>query len=313
VLNPYLFAEGPPPADYHFAFEEALFNLREHRMLQAPGGWRSYYILNQRHKQISGAIHFHINEGVARSPLRSPFGSVEFSPSVPAGVLFEFLKFFELRLKADGVSRILIKNYPQHYAEHQSVLLQTSLMNLKYGVATADIASVIEVTGGARPAFHRSERRKLDKANNAGLIFRRLPDESLEEVYTFIHRCRHAKNYGLSMTLPDLRLASGRFPERYLLFGVFQNDQVVAAAITIRVKTNILYDFYHDHDAAFDYFSPVVLLVEGMYNFCSLNGIDMIDMGTSSIEGIPNFSLLHFKGYLGGRPVPKLTFEKLLN
>jgi hypothetical protein len=312
-LEAYLFQEGVAPPHYHFDFEEALFNLHEHRMLQASAGWHSYYILDEKHKKVSGAIHFHVSDGVARSPLRSPFGSAEFSESLPATVLFEFLKFFELKLKERGVSRIMIKNYPQAYAESQSVLLQVFLLNLNYSIVNAEAGSVIEVsTTGTGKIFHRSERRKLGKANEAGFTFKKLPNESLQDVYTFIHRCRNEKGYALSMPFSDLREAISRFPERYLLFGVFQHDQMAAASITIQVKTKVLYDFYHDHDAAFDHFSPVVLLVEGLYNFCCWNNIELIDVGTSAVEGLPNFNLLHFKRFLGGKPTPKLTFEKIL-
>lgn len=311
-LEAYVFGEGVPP-DYTFDFEPALFNLREHRELQASDHWHSFYILDQSARKVSGAIHFQLSNGVAASPLRAPFGSVEFSGSVPAGVLFEFLRFFESKLRSRDVSRIVIKSYPCAYAEAQSVLLQTFLLNLKYNVTTAEIASVIRVTtDGARRTFHRSEKRKLGKAIGAGLVFKELPNESLEVVYNFIHRCRNEKDYTLSMTLADLKIAMTMFPERYFLFGVFANDRLAAAAITIRVKDNILYDFYHDHDAAFDHLSPVVLLVEGIYDFCYTNRIEMIDLGTSAVEGLPNFSLLHFKNYLGGNPTSKLTFEKIL-
>ena len=307
-----MFGEEAPP-DYTFDFEPALFNLQQHRELQAPDHWHSFYILDQSAGKVSGAIHFQLNNGVAASPLRAPFGSAEFSGSVPGEVLFEFLKFFESKLQSRGVSRIVIKSYPCAYAEAQSVLLQTFLWNLKYNVATAEIASVVHVTAdGALRTFHRSEKRKLGKAIGAGLVFKELPNESFEAVYNFIHRCRSEKNYTLSMTLADLKIAMSRFPERYLLFGVFENHRLAAAAITILVKDHILYDFYHDHDAAFDYLSPVVLLVEGIYEFCYRNRIQMIDLGTSAEEGLPNFSLLHFKNYLGGNPTSKLTFEKIL-
>lgn len=301
------------PPDYRVGFEDALFNRYEHRLLQASNGWHSYHILDQKHQQVSGAIHFYVSGGVARSPLRSPFGSVEFSEALPAAVLFAFLQFVEKKLIERGVTRVMIKSYPQAYAERQSVMLQTFLLNLGYGVVNAEMASVIDVT--ATPAvrnFHRSERRKLNKARAAGFSFKKLSNESLPDVYTFIHGCRREKDYVLSMTLSDLHLAISRFPDQYLLFAVFQHNRMAAASITIRAKERILYDFYHDHDAAFDYYSPVVLLVEGMYNFCYANNIGMIDLGTSTIDGMPNFSLLHFKQYLGGKPTPKLTFEKIL-
>src|ERR1043166_2609152 len=109
------------------------------------------------------------------------------------------------------------------------------------------------------------------------------------------------------MTLPDLKKAAEQFPEKYLLFAVFHSEKMIAASIAIRVKENILYDFYHDHDPQHDQLSPVVFLVAEMYNFCFRNGVRLLDLGTSAVDGLPNFSLLHFKKYLGCKPTPKLT------
>jgi hypothetical protein len=129
-------------------------------------------------------------------------------------------------------------------------------------------------------------------------------------VYDFIFTCRNEKGYPLSMQLEELQHMAVKFPDRYLLFGVFRSDSLVAAAITIRVKKNILYDFYHDHAAAFDHLSPVTFLVDGIYRFCFENDIQLLDLGTSAIDGLPNFGLLNFKKKLGALATPKLTFQK---
>jgi hypothetical protein len=281
-------------------------------LLQSPVNWQSFFILNQKRKRISGAVHFHLSEGVAQSPLRSPFGSVEFANEIPDKILFDFLNFVENYLKEQGITTITIKNYPQAYAEQESILLQTLLMNLNYRVISSEIGSVIEVTSGdSTDLFNRSAGRRLQKAKEAGLIVKRSGIEQLDEMYGFIQRCRSEKQYPVSMTLADLQKAVKLFSDRYFLFGVFKEQELVAASIAIRVKKNILYDFYHDHAAIYDHLSPVVLLVSGIYEFCQHEKITLLDLGTSAVDGTPNFPLLHFKRTLGGKPTPKFTFEKM--
>ena len=56
----------------------------------------------------------------------------------------------------------------------------------------------------------------------------------------------------------------------------------------------------------------VVKLMEGVYNYSQTEGINLIDLGTSSLNGKPNFSLLDFKLHLGATPTQKLTFQKNL-
>jgi hypothetical protein len=310
----YCFQAGALPPGYKPEFEISLFNNEKHRSLQSSGNWQSFYILNQKSKRISAAMHFHVYGNLAQSPLRSPFGSMEFSKEVSAELIFDFLKFVEASLKEQSISRIVIKNYPQAYAKDQSVLLHTFLVKLGYTIAKAEVGSVIEITPGPiRKFFHRSARRRLDKAKNAGLIVKKFGIRRSTEVFTFIQQCRAEKQYCCSMSLADFQKTVNLFPNHYVSFGVFDGHQLVAASITIRVKKNILYDFYHDHVSSYDHLSPVVLLVSAIYEFCQDKNIELLDLGTSTLNSAPNFSLLHFKKSLGCQFTSKLTFEKMIN
>jgi len=79
------------------------------------------------------------------------------------------------------------------------------------------------------------------------------------------------------------------------------------------VYDDVLYNFYHDHSGDYDHLSPVVLLNEGLYNFCQRNKIGLLDLGTSNIDDKVNESLLAFKLHLGAQPSRKLTFFKTLS
>jgi hypothetical protein len=309
----YSFQSGPPPSGYQPEFEISLYNEEQHRLLQSPVRWQSFYILNNNKKCVGGAMHFHVTEALAQSPFRSPFGSLESDTEIPAEIIFNFLLFVESSLKAQGVSKVTIKNYPQAYVENEAVLIQTLLLNRNFRVVMAEISSVIDVVDSSpSDFFHRSAKRRLDKARDAGLIIKKLPLENLGLIYSFIHQCRTEKGYPISMTLTDLHKTTEVFQERFFLFGVFDGEVLVAASITVAVRKNILYDFYHDHTASYDHLSPVVLLVSGLYEYCQQQKFVLLDLGTSALDGTPNFPLLHFKKTLGARPTLKLTFEKQL-
>ena len=85
--------QGEYPEDFTLNFTESIFNRIEHRLLQSEKNWVSFFILNDKAKKIEGSFHVHINEWEAKSPYRAPFGSVEFSKNVSAGILFDFIKF----------------------------------------------------------------------------------------------------------------------------------------------------------------------------------------------------------------------------
>jgi len=288
-----------------------MFNQQTHLFLQHTENWHSFSVLNKKYKSVGAIIYIHIDDTIASSPLRSTFGSYEISRELPAIILFQFLEFVDSRLKAKGVTKFILKEPPSSYYPNRSALLHTFLFNLGYQVSDAEVSAVIHVSENSFQSYpDSSERRRLRQCHDAGLQVKQLSHDSLGDVYLFILACRKQRGYSLSMTLSELKTAVNRFKDNYLLFGVFKEEQLVAASIAVQVRKNILYNFYPAHAKEFDHLSPVVFLMEGMYKFCQLNKIDLLDLGTSAIEGKPNFGLIDFKLRLGARPSTKLTFVK---
>jgi hypothetical protein len=93
---------------------------------------------------------------------------------------------------------------------------------------------------------------------------------------------------------------------------VKDGERLVAASICIRVSNEVLYDFYHDHDALYDNFSPIVFLVKGIHDYCCSNNIRLIDLGTAMIGNKVNTGLMEFKLKLGADHAVKYSFEKSL-
>jgi CelD/BcsL family acetyltransferase involved in cellulose biosynthesis len=100
------------------------------------------------------------------------------------------------------------------------------------------------------------------------------------------------------------------FPKKFFLYRVHDANSTVAAAIVIKVNNKILYTFYYAHARKFDKVSPVVLLIAGIYEVANEEGFEMIDLGTSMLDGKVNRSLLHFKKSIGGQSNHKHIFEK---
>lgn len=312
-MEEFRFHEGPAPSGYSQDFESSLFNDPRHLRLQAPDSWKAFYIIYEKYKILSAAIYFHVNEGEAHSPLKSPYGSVEFSEDISPIILFRFLEFVEARLKVIGVTKITIKDSPADYRRSSSALLHPFLFNLGYTIADAEVGAIIQVTESRFDAsLDDWEKRKLRHAAEMRLRVLPISLDQLGETYLFILGCRKQKGYSLSMSLSDLKETAAAFAGDFLMHGVFLHEKLAAASIAIRVRRNVLYNFYSAHAAEFDAVSPVVFLMESIYRYCQDNAISLLDLGTSAVGGQPNFGLLDFKLRLGARPTPKLTFEKNL-
>jgi lipid II:glycine glycyltransferase (peptidoglycan interpeptide bridge formation enzyme) len=112
------------------------------------------------------------------------------------------------------------------------------------------------------------------------------------------------------MSKADLEKVFQMFPEEYRAWGVFYHQICLAMAITVRVSPSIEYIFYTADDLAFRRFSPVVMLHQGIFSQCLQEGVEILDLGTSSLKGNINQGVFNFKRNLGASLGWKSTFRK---
>jgi len=294
---------------YHATY---LFNESDHLLLQSKRGWHIFEFIESNSLKVCARVSFHCKNGVACSPLKAPFGSVEIFRKLNEAQLTDFLEQVQAQLSHLRVNQLVIRNSPDLYDLQTSHLLQGILKKAGFE-NTEEVSSMLLIDG--KPFDRKikiSQRQKLKKAA-AIFSFERLHVNELKKIYSFIAACRKEKNQTLSMTLPDLQKTIVVFPDRFFLFTVGTKTELVAAAIVIQVSKNILYTFYYAHSKKYNRISPVVFLISGIYDFAANKKFKMIDLGTSMIGNHINRPLLHFKKSIGGVTNRKLTFYKTLS
>lgn len=296
---------------YDQDFTPYLFHHPDHLALQAPT-WEHYYLLRKFNQKNLAKISVHIKDGQASTPVKAPFGSILFSSRIAPQNLYEFIQEVEVLLKKKGVKIMTLKEPPAFYREFPD-MLHTILFNLGYHVRHAEMSAGIHVNHlDFEDRIERWELRKLRQGKDKGLQARQLPITELETVYDFILKCRMQRDQTLSMKLEDLQRTVSVFKNDFVLFGTFLGKEMAAASIGIKVTEEIFYNFYSAHLKKYDTLSPVVTLMSAVYKYCGTQRFKLLDLGTSSLKGQPNFPLLDFKIRLGGVPSMKLTFEKAL-
>lgn len=306
----YNFTESKPSEDFRHGYELWLFQSYDHLILQSPSGWHTFHAVNQKSQCIDAHLHLHFANNVAVSPYKASFGSVQFSKDIKPVVLYNFLEYILSRLKEEGIKTLILKNPPDAYQPDGAALLNTFLVNLGFVVEAAEVGSVIDAHKNFSEGLSPWEERKLKQSRKAGLEFKVESPDLLKTIYAFILDCRQERGYLLSIDWDTLESTVKTFPERFHLFSVSLDNEIIAASISINVGNKVLYNFHSAHPHTHDSLSPVVMLIEGMCRFAKTAGFDSLDLGTSALAEGPNFSLLDFKLGLGGRPTMKLTFRK---
>ncbi|MGC3946292.1 MAG: hypothetical protein QM762_17535 [Chryseolinea sp.] len=299
-----------PDRDALYDFEPTLFHLPDHLLLQRESGWSGYYALDGKNGRIVASLFINVHESKGSTAVRSPYGGIECSSTISAETLYEFIRFIDNSLTS-LVTEAEIKLPPSAYAPRTNAWAFSFLHAIGFRTTGADLSSCINVDGNFIGTLRKTESQVLNKALQAGLLASMMTGNSLEDAYSFIADHHRQKGYGISMTWQQLKETASLFPGRYLSFAVHAGDKMIAAAIAIRVSSGVLNLFYIDHDSQFDKLSPPVLLIAALYDYCTMNRIPLLDLGTSSLTEGPNISLLSFKMRMGAQPSVKPTLRKV--
>ena len=90
-----------------------------------------------------------------------------------------------------------------------------------------------------------------------------------------------------------------QLPEAFVLFGCRDGEQLAAAALCLRLSTEVLYVFYWGDRPGYAAQSPVVAVADAIYGYCRSHAIRLLDVGTSTVDREPNIGLIQFKRGLG--------------
>jgi hypothetical protein len=263
--------------------------------------------------EVSGAkIYFSRVGNLLTSLAKSPFGSFVLTSRSTKAELNSLVEKIALWSNANGIANLMIRSFPETYQPHHTALIKDVLIDSGFNVIYADITQAIHVTEEESMNLDTHKKRRVRQAKSLEFGFRQIPLSYLDEAYSLIVESRESKGYPVTMTLKDLEATLKLFPSDYLLFGVFDQKKLIATSVSIKVNNEILYCFYIGDALAYRHYSPVTLLIDGIFEYCKTHHFKMLDLGISTDKGVLNKGLYTFKKSFGAFDSPKLTFLKQL-
>ena len=305
------FITGEIPPSFKFQGEIALYDTPEYLNTWPETSHYSFYILNHKNRVTDGYVQFQVSGEKAYSPYKAPFGSISISENVDFDTLNGFISFIISHLRNNGIKEVIIKHYPRFYHPDTCELVITALGLNGLKISDVDINHYIEVPDTSFSAIiHPMELRKLKKCERAGYIFTEHQNTDAEMVFSFIESFRKIRKVPINIEQETMLKLIGIFPGRYKFFSVSNGKDIIAATICVHVNRRVLYNFLPAHDERYKKFSPVVYLMYGIHHYAKNEKFKLIDLGISSVHGMPQAGLIKFKERLGGKAVSKLTFVK---
>lgn len=285
-----------------------LFNDPEFHALK--DGKRLVYTLENNDENRLQIIFYCLKNQVVSGYL-APFGSFDFFNDPNPGDLDFFIKEITADLLKRGFGKTTIK-LPPAYFVHSSMSEQALEKN---GFRTAIVDLNQQLVIDSRPFGERivqKERNKLNRAIDEGYEFILLGSENIPAVFQLISETHGRKNYPVTLSQQDFELAFKRMPANYRLFGLYDNEILIAAVASVKVTEDVMYNFYHADLERYRSRSPLVMLIGEIYQYCYKHDVEILDLGISSVNGIVNQGLYKFKENLGCDVSKKKTMELTL-
>lgn len=137
-------------------------------------------------------------------------------------------------------------------------------------------------------------RNHLNRALRAGFEFAPCP---LADAYAVIQANRREKGYPLRMTLDALQATAAIIPVDSFLLTL--GGAPAAAAIVYRLNDRVAQVIYWGHLGVYSDRHPMNLLAREVFGHYAAAGLDIVDVGPASSDGLPDMGLCTFKESLG--------------
>lgn len=156
------------------------------------------------------------------------YGGLLVPPRLPATTMVELVEALGPALSDQGLKTLIYKPSPHLYHSQPSEADLYALINAGAALTRADLGTAIPLQ--RRQPFSGGRKDGVRKARKAGLTIRETPEwETFWTIITDVLGGRH--NATPTHSLDEIRLLSGRFPDKIRLFGAYEGDTMRAGAV----------------------------------------------------------------------------------
>lgn len=293
-----------------------LFNAAAFHALHLREGQRAVRIDHEDGDRLVGSLSGVIDGDVFTSGHSASFGGPDFPRDAETATnVRAALEHGVAALQAEGVRTIRVRARPGFYSGSETAV-QFSLLNMGFRVESCELSFHIDLAGlGGLDDYvaglRSPARRALRHAAAEPFALVAAEDEGAwERGYAVLAANRGAKGRALALDLDYVLRARDAFPARVRMALLEHAGRPCAAALTYRLAPGrelVVYWGDAGHDLPR---SPMNALALRMVERSLAEGALSLDLGTSSVAGVPDQGLVQFKRSVGARESLRLDLVR---
>ncbi len=266
-----------------------------------------YFLGYDKKNRLAFAVGEKENEW--RAPYSAPFTAVvELQKITPIEYYWEFIALLNQTATEAGIRKITVLLPPDIYGAEKNAKMINALLGSNYMVEYEEINYSLDIRAWDADIYRQqiahNARKNLRIALESGLsLVQCLELEEKRKAYEIIRINRKSRGYPLRMTweqvLETLEIV------KHDVFVVQREDIIMASAIVFYVSAQIVQVIYWGNIPNTEEYKPINFLAYELIEYYKEQGIEMIDIGPSSENGIPNYGLCSFKESIGCKVTSK--------
>ena len=236
-------------------------------------------------------------------PFSAPFGYPEV---LKQDTNFEdYFVAYELAynlLKGNGITAAEIYMAPDFYDINIITAWNSVFLQKGFEVQCYDqnytFFDIDELIFNYESKIHRNAKKNLRIAREAGSVFKKCQnDDEWAIAYNVIKQNRIARQHPLRMSLDQVM--SVRTVVNSEMFLVKNEGEYIAAALVYPVTKDIAQVIYWGDKPGYENLKPTNFISFELLKYYADKGFRHLDVGISTVEGVPNFGLCDFKESIG--------------
>ncbi|PWA04868.1 hypothetical protein [Flavobacterium psychrotolerans] len=275
----------------------------------------SIFHLIFRDTKIRLGIIFGLKENILNSPFSAPFGGFEYvNEEIRLQQIDAALEVLEQWAKTKKIQGIKIVSPPFFYKENFLNKVCNCLHRAGYGTTNMELNyqfSTHKLEGDYQATIWNNAKKNFKKALQSDLIFEKIDAEKGQEAYRIIAQNRKEKGFPLHMTWESVATTMSVIPIDFFI--VKKEDHAIGAAIVFHVSPKVVQVVYWGDLSQYSEFKTMNFLSYNLFQYYKTQGIEIVDIGPSTKNSIPNFGLCEFKESIGCDISVKTEFFKSFN
>ena len=292
----------------------SLFNdERYQRCNLAPGQhlFRYDHIAGER---LVGTFSGVVDGGLLECGHSAPFGGIDWvRPDEPVGSISNLLRGAMAKANAEGPRAIRVRARPGYFGAND-VAAQFALLNLGARVESCELSLGLETWRFASiedyaASLDRSARKQLRQALETGFDF--APAETASEwsrCFDLLVETRRRRGARLRISFAYVMRLRDIFGSRIAMHRLLRNGELAGAALLYRVTPSWEYVVAWGDDLTHRGKRVMNLMAYHLVGEAIAQRVAVIDLGISSVDGVPDDGLIHFKRGIGAATGLRLNF-----